>query len=104
MSTGSGGVGESALNRQDGEVSSIGCCPGLELEPWGGHQISDREDSSLGGLWMGGDPASWPVCGGRGSGRAEREVGELNLTQDGRAYPHFFENGETPSTRNVYGE
>lgn len=51
-------------------------------------------------------------CGGErtqlvgrfGGGGAECKVGELNLTQDGRAHPQFFENGETPSTRNVYGE
>lgn len=88
------------MNRQDGEVSNIGCCPGLELEPWGGHRISDLEDSSLGGLRWGGDPASWPVWWGG----AECEVGELTLTQDGRVHPQFFENGETPSTRNVYVE
>ena len=39
------GPGGAALNRHDGEVSSVSCCPEVRARAKGGRQISDLEDS-----------------------------------------------------------
>lgn len=96
------GPGGAALNRHDGEVSSVSCCPEVRARAKGGRQISDLEDSPLGGLQWGREPSQ--LAGGVGpeSGRG------AELTQEFRAHQQFFEDGETrpfiPLTRNMYVE